>query len=237
MERKKCCHLFSCCICLPKVNEAVARCTFVSVSSRRTLLLMPERSFEHLHPFVLWAAFGEPLVCPSKLLCASALFWRQAQGNHEGFDSFLIKTCLRDQLQLRVATEVHTSTVSPHNVEPSVDYSRTCPCRCWWDSAGINTDLGSQVEVKTLWIQAYPGGSGETNTEPGRATGNKVPHNFIIISVSCSARYVNPVLHVFPPKFVRGGEPRGLIDPLHLPPPTENSSITADSFSVKPSFH
>lgn len=79
MEGKKCCNLFSCCTSLPKVEEAVARCTFVSVSSRQSLLLMPECSFEHLHPFVLWAAFGEPLVCPSKLLCASALFWRQAQ--------------------------------------------------------------------------------------------------------------------------------------------------------------
>lgn len=79
MEGKKCCHLFSCCIFLPKAEEAVSRCTFVSVSSRQSLLLMPERSCEHLHPFVLWAAFGEPLVCPSKLLCASALSWRQAQ--------------------------------------------------------------------------------------------------------------------------------------------------------------
>lgn len=198
---------------------------------------MPEPSFEHLHPFVLWAAFGEPLVCPSKFLCASALFWRQAQWNHEGFDSFLMKTCLGDQLQLRVATKVHTSTFLNTMWSQVLIIPGHVPASCWWDSAGIDTDLGSQVEVKTLWIQAYPGGSGETNTEPGRATGHKLPCSFIIISASCSAHYVNPVLHVFPPKFVRGGEPCGLIYPLHLPPPTENSSITAVSFSVKPSFH
>lgn len=148
-----------------------------------------------------------------------------------------MKTCLRDQLQLRVATKVHTTTFLNIMWGQGLIIPGHVPAGCWGDSAGIDTDLGSQLEAKTLWIQAYPGGSGETNTEPRRATGHKVPHSFIIISVSCSAHYVNLVLHVFPPKFVRGGEPCGLIYPLHLPPPTENSSITAVSFSVKPSFH
>lgn len=158
-EEKNPCHLFSCWIFL---KEAVAECTFVSISGKQPLLLMPECSTEHLHLFVLWGAFGQLLFCPSKLVRESALSWSQAQWNHEVFDSFLMKTCLRGQLQIKSG---HRDSYLHHsycNVEPSVDYSRTCPSGCWWDSAGIYQDLASQVEVKTLCIQSYPRGSGET---------------------------------------------------------------------------
>lgn len=230
IERKKNCHLFSCWIFLPKVKETVARCTFVSISSRQPSLLMPECSSEHLHPFVLWVAFGEPLFSPSKLVCESALFCRHAQWNCEIFLLISNKNLSQRPASIKSDHRGLYLHLSYCTVEPSVDYSRTHPWGCWWDSAGIYEDLASQVAVKTLW-------SGETNTQPDRPIWNKLPLNFIIISVSCSAHYMNPVLHVFPPTFVRGGEPCGLIYPLCLPHPTENSSVTADSFSGKPLFH
>lgn len=59
--------------------------TFVSISSRQPLWLMLECSPAHLHPLVLWVAFGQALFCANNLVSESALFWRQAQWNHEVF--------------------------------------------------------------------------------------------------------------------------------------------------------
>lgn len=65
----------------------------------------------------------------------------------------------------------------------------------------------------------------------------ELPLDFIIISVSCAVHYMKPFCLAFPPTLVRGGKPSGLIHPLQLPPSAENYSVTAASFSGKPSFH